>query len=190
MVSPVSGSPTTLKVGSSSWSRCKAKDIFSWSALVFGSIRIEITGSGKTIFSKITGWLGSQSVSPVGVFFKPTKAPRSPAQISSDSFLGIFIGVKEIAPFFQNSGINPKISQRTDKRIGRDFKSQGRERLIVFWRSYFFFLIFRIESFHIRQIKRRRQIINNRVQKKLNAFIFQGASAKHRNQFSFQASLS
>src|SRR3989344_1526731 len=44
-VSPVSWSDLILKVGSSSERRLRAMPIFSWSALVFGSIRKEITGS-------------------------------------------------------------------------------------------------------------------------------------------------
>ncbi len=85
IVSPVSGSPDTRNVGSSSAKRCNAIPIFSWSAFVFGSTRAEITGSGKSIFSRINGFSGSQSVSPVEVSFKPTKPPISPAKISSIS---------------------------------------------------------------------------------------------------------
>ena len=47
IVWPVSSSVRTLKVGSSSARRASAMPILSWSAFVFGSIAIEITGSGN-----------------------------------------------------------------------------------------------------------------------------------------------
>src|SRR2546423_388273 len=43
---PVSSLVKQRKVGSSSAKRCKPSDIFSRSAFVFGSMAIEITGSG------------------------------------------------------------------------------------------------------------------------------------------------
>ncbi len=85
IVSPVSKSPLILKVGSSSPNLLRAKAIFSWSTFVFGSILIEITGSGKKIFSSTIGLFISHKVWPVPVFFKPTTAAMSPAKISETS---------------------------------------------------------------------------------------------------------
>ena len=66
---------------------------FSWSALVFGSIASEMTGSGNTIRSRTMGFFSSHSVSPVVVDFRPTAAAMSPAftsLISSRLFACIF----------------------------------------------------------------------------------------------------
>ncbi len=52
---------------------------FSWSAFVFGSIASEMTGSGKSIASRMTGFFSSQTVSPVETDFSPTAAAMSPA---------------------------------------------------------------------------------------------------------------
>ena len=79
---PVSLSVWTRKVGSSCISLPSAMPSFSWSALVFGSIETAITGSGKFIASSTTGRLGSQMVSPVVTFFRPTAAAMSPAHTS------------------------------------------------------------------------------------------------------------
>ena len=54
--------------------------ILSWSPLVFGSMRKDITGSGKTIVSKIIGLASSQKVLDVLASFKPTAAAISPAK--------------------------------------------------------------------------------------------------------------
>ena len=56
------------------------------SALVFGSIAIEITGSGKSIDSSRIGAFTAASVSPVTTSRRPTTAAMSPAQISSSSW--------------------------------------------------------------------------------------------------------
>ena len=47
IVWPVSSLVKQRKVGSSSARRCRPSDIFSWSALVFGSTAMEMTGSGN-----------------------------------------------------------------------------------------------------------------------------------------------
>ena len=93
IVWPLSSSVPTLKLGSSWASFWSAIAIFSWSALVFGSTATLITGSGKSIFSRITLSFSLASVSPVRVFFRPTTAPISPAwrtEISSRLFECIF----------------------------------------------------------------------------------------------------
>ena len=86
-VCPVSSSYWTRKVGSSSDNLTKASDNLSWSALAFGSIATETTGSGNSIFSRSMGFSRSQNVSPVEVSFKPTAAAISPANTSSTSSL-------------------------------------------------------------------------------------------------------
>ena len=60
---PVSSSVRTWKVGSSSPSRDRATESFSWSTFVFGSIERCTTGSGKIIASSTTGESGADSVS-------------------------------------------------------------------------------------------------------------------------------
>ena len=79
IVWPVCGSVLTRNVGSSAISFCKPMPSFSWSALVFGSIASEMTGSGKSIDSSTIGCFSSQIVSPVETLFRPTAAAMSPA---------------------------------------------------------------------------------------------------------------
>jgi hypothetical protein len=78
MVWPVSSSVYVLKVGSSSASFIRATPIFSCPALVFGSMATRMTGSGKSMDSRMIGCFSSQRVSPVVVFFSPTAAAMSP----------------------------------------------------------------------------------------------------------------
>ena len=66
---------------------------FSWSALVFGSMASEMTGSGNVIDSSRIDFFSSHSVSPVVTDLSPTAAAMSPAKtslISSRLFACIF----------------------------------------------------------------------------------------------------
>ena len=78
-VSPVSWSVCTLKDGSSMASLDRAKPKRSWSALLLGSMAMEMTGSGKSMDSRIMGLSGSHRLWPVMVFFSPSTAAISPA---------------------------------------------------------------------------------------------------------------
>mmetsp|Transcript_11034 Transcript_11034/g.29224 ORF Transcript_11034/g.29224 Transcript_11034/m.29224 type:complete len:234 (-) Transcript_11034:231-932(-) len=85
VVCPDSSSREKRKDGSSAASLISALVILSWSALVLGSTATLITGSGKSIFSRMTGELGSHSVSPVVVSLQPAIAMMSPATATSMS---------------------------------------------------------------------------------------------------------
>ena len=76
---PVSVSVFTRNVGSSAISLPRPMPSFSWSAFVFGSMASEMTGSGKSIASRMTGFFSSHTVSPVETDFRPTAAAMSPA---------------------------------------------------------------------------------------------------------------
>ena len=76
---PVSVSVLTRNVGSSAMSLASPMPSFSWSDFVFGSIASEMTGSGKSIASRMTGVFSSHTVSPVETDFRPTAAAMSPA---------------------------------------------------------------------------------------------------------------
>ena len=108
MVWFVSSSLLTVNVGSSSASLDKALANFSSSAFDFGSIATEITGSGNSIDSKITGFASSQSVSPVPVFFKPTTAAISPALTSliSSLLFECILTIREILSLLFLPGLN------------------------------------------------------------------------------------
>ena len=74
IVSPVSSLYWVRNEGSSRRMVTNASPSFFLSSAVFGSIDIEITGSGKVIRSRTIGLSGSQTVSPVKEFFSPINA--------------------------------------------------------------------------------------------------------------------
>ena len=78
-VCPVSVLVDTRNDGSSVASLWRDPPSRSWSTFVFGSMAIEMTGSGNCMRSRTIGLLSSQSVSPVVVSRRPTAATMSPA---------------------------------------------------------------------------------------------------------------
>ncbi len=68
----------------------RAIESFSRSAFDFGSIAIEMTGSGKFIFSRRRGWSSEQRVSPVLVYFRPMHS----SDVSCEEFVAVFALVR------------------------------------------------------------------------------------------------
>jgi hypothetical protein len=79
--------------GSSIASFWSPTPILSWSALVFGSIAMEITGSGKVIRSSTMGCFSSQRVSPV----RESRSPLHRGDDAGEDVLDVFalVGVHE-----------------------------------------------------------------------------------------------
>ncbi|KAG1243382.1 hypothetical protein G6F65_022438 [Rhizopus arrhizus] len=97
--------------------------IFSWSALVLGSTAWEMTGSGKTMRSRMMTCAGSDSVSPVVTSLMPTAAAMSPAMRPSRSFLPL-IGLKTESPDFTT----PEPAPRTARCRPDGVRFRGRAR--------------------------------------------------------------
>jgi len=76
---PDSSSREKPKEGSSCASLARPWPIFSRSPFVLGSIEILMTGSGKSMRSRMMGASSAHSVSPVTTSFRPPMATMSPA---------------------------------------------------------------------------------------------------------------
>ena len=146
IVWPVSSSVRTWKVGSSSESAPSALPSLSWSTFVFGSMATEITGSGNSIRSSTIGWVGSQSVSPVVVFLRPTAATMSPAntavlvlavvgvhlQDAADPLLACpWSTLQDLAAGGELAGVHAEVRELADVRVAHDLEREGGERLVV-----------------------------------------------------------
>ena len=69
-----------------------------------------------------------------------------------------------------------------DKGIGHDLERQRRERLIVRRAPQFRVVSVKRRALDRRNIHRRRQIINDRVEQGLHAFVFERGTCDHRHQ--------
>ncbi|SST11396.1 Uncharacterised protein [Acinetobacter baumannii] len=115
MVCAVSSSVFTRNDGSSWASLLRAMPIFSWSALVFGSTATEITGSGKSMRSRMIGLSMAHRVSPVVTSFMPISAAMSPARTSliSSRWLACICTIRptrSFLPFTELSTASPEVS--------------------------------------------------------------------------------
>mmetsp|Transcript_27897 Transcript_27897/g.75182 ORF Transcript_27897/g.75182 Transcript_27897/m.75182 type:complete len:231 (-) Transcript_27897:648-1340(-) len=109
---PDSSSRLKRNEGSSCASLTRPSVIFSMSPLVLGSTATEITGSGKSIFSRMTGLEGSQRVSPVVVSLHPTMAMMSPAKawsmsVRSLAFISSMRPMRSFLPLTELSTVAP-----------------------------------------------------------------------------------
>src|SRR3954463_12318878 len=88
MVWPLSWSVCTRNDGSSATSLASATPSFSWSAFDFGSIAISMTGSGNSIFSRITGFFGAPKGVPGRGSLRPAQREKCAAKgVASPGFL-------------------------------------------------------------------------------------------------------
>ena len=159
---PVCSSVLTRKVGSSPISFDRPTPSFSWSLLVFGSIASEMTGSGKSIDSRTTGFFSSHSVSPV-LDLLEADGRRDIAgvdlldlltlvgvhlQEAADALGALLGGVVDRRARRQHARVDADERELTDERVGHQLERQRRERRLVGCRTLDerLFLRVRIES--------------------------------------------
>ena len=198
IVWPVSGSVRTRKVGSSSASFCSAMASLSWSALVFGSIATSITGFGNFIASRMIGLsLVAQRVAGARVLEPDRRARcrrRSTSSISSrllacicssrPDALALVLGrVVDVAAGFEHARVHAEEGQPADERVGRDLERQRRERLVVAdgARSNVV-VVARQVPLDRRDVHRRRQVVDHRVEQRLHALVLERGAAEHRHE--------
>ena len=129
-VCPVSESLLTTNVGSSSARRCSAMESFSWSALLLGSMLIDITVSGNVGGSRRTSWSRSHRVSPVTMSFAPIMAHIEPLYASSISsrLSALMISRREMRSDLRERGlytVMPFLRQPVYTRTNMSFPTNG-----------------------------------------------------------------
>ena len=138
----------------------------------------------------------SQSVSPVKVFFKPTRAryrPRRSRSISS-RWLACICSSRPIAPAGpwsscrhrsqpKRARIDAEIRQSADERVGDDLEGQRERTARRRWTMKLqCFVGLGIGRDQRGEVQRRRQIIDDRVEHRLHALVLQGGAAEHGDQ--------
>ena len=142
IVWPVSVSVRTRNVGSSSASLASDEPSFSWSALVFGSMAMSMTGSGNTIDSRSTGcFLAAQRVAGGRVLqadggddvagvdrVDVLAVVRVHLQQAADALLVALRGVEHVGAGGQRAGVDAEVGQLADVRVGHDLERESGER--------------------------------------------------------------
>ena len=143
MVWPVSWSVETRKDGSSAASFASATPSFSWSAFDFGSIAISMTGSGNTIFSRMTGFLAiaqrvagarflqtGQCDDVAGIGFLDVFAVVGVhQQHAADALLAVARRIDDAGTGNQRAGIDAAEGDGADERVVHDLEREQRQRL-------------------------------------------------------------
>src|SRR5215469_1919728 len=84
------------------------------------------------------------------------------------------------------SGVNANKRKLSDERVGHDLKGQRRKGFVVVGFPVKNFLrMIRIGPLGWRNIERRRQVVNDRIEQRLHAFVLERRSAKNREQLEF-----
>ena len=191
---PVSSLFLTMNVGSSSASLARAMESFSWSAFVFGSMAIEMTGVGNVIDSRMIGFAGSQSVSPVVVCFRPDERHDVAGeggllvlpvvgvhlQDAADPLLAVLRRVLDVRAGEQRAGVHPDVGEAPDERVGHDLERERGERRVVPGRAADLLAGLGVDAAHRRDVDRRGQVVHDRVEQGLDALVLERRSAEHR----------
>ena len=186
---PVSSSVRTWKVGSSSDSACSALAILSWSALVFGSTATWMTGSGNSSDSSTIGALdGAERVAGLGVL--EADAGDDVAGVdrvevlavvgvhleqAADALLVAGAGVEDLAALVERAAVDPEVRELADVGVGHDLEGQRGERLVVVGLALELFVALRVHAGDRREVDRRRQVVDDRVEQRLHALVLERA---------------
>ena len=78
------------------------------------------------------------------------------------------------------AGINTAEGDGADEGVIHDFESKHGEGLFILGKTNGFFFGFEIDALDRFTIERRRQIVDNRIKQRLNAFVFEGRATQNR----------
>ena len=89
---------------------------------------------------------------------------------SSDSFLFALGAVVDVRAAGYMTGINSEKRELTYKGVGNDFESESRKRRVVGSLAFFLFAFF-VDAYDVGYVQRRGKIIDDSVEKVLNALV-------------------
>jgi hypothetical protein len=163
------------------------------SAWVFGSIAIEITGSGNSIDSSTIGWRGSQSVSPVDTVFRPTTATMSPAKASGISWrllaciwssrptrsLRSSAHVQHLLARLHAARVHAQVAQVPDVLVAHQLEDERENGSLSSALRVRGSPASGVGALHRRHVERRRQVVHHGVQQRLDALVLERRAAQH-----------
>merc|ERR1719353_1235073 len=195
----VSSSREEWKEGSSAASFCKPVPIFSRSPLVLGSIAILITGSGKSMRSRMTGASCAVKESPVVVSFKPATATMSPATaLSTSSRLSACISSRRptrsffpftvfctYEPLSSTRRVDAHESEGAYEGVRHDLERQARKGFVVAGVAHDLLLgVLHVDAAHGGQVEGRGEVAHDGVEHGLHALVLEGGAAGHGHEVS------
>ena len=107
-------------------------------------------------------------------------------QQTADAFAGALSGVVDVASRLQDAGIHADVGDVADEWVGHDFEGQRGKWRVIGRAAQLRFVGKRIYAFERRHIHRRRKIIDDRVEQRLDAFILERRTREHRHDLQRQ----
>src|SRR5215472_5208350 len=108
---------------------------------------------------------------------------------AANALAGTLGGVVDVAAGIQNAGVDTDVGDMADERVGHDFEGQRGERLIVGSAAKNRLFGVGINAFDRRNIEGRRQIVDDRIEQRLNALVLEGRAGQHGDDFHRQGGL-
>ncbi len=90
--------------------------------------------------------------------------------------------VHHVGAALDHAGVHPDERQGPDERIGHDLEGERRKRLAVVGASLHDLVRIGFDALDRRNVERRRQIVDHRVEERLHALVLEGRAAQHRHQ--------
>ena len=191
---PVSSSVRTRKVGSSSARRCRPAPSLSWSAFVFGSTATEMTGSGNVHrLEQDRRRLDRERVAGGRVLEPDAGGDLARADLlallavvrvhleDAADPLGLAGGrVQDAVAGLELAGVDAEVRQLADVRVGHDLEDERRERLVERRAARELVLGARVDAVDRRDVERARQVVDDRVEQRLDALVLEGGAEQHR----------
>ena len=164
---------------------------------------MSMTGSGNSICSSRIGCVSSHSVSPVVASFRPTIAQMSPARHSCDLVALVGAHLHQAARRARASScrcstpscppraarVDADEGQRAANGVVHDLERQRGERRVVVRLAGDRRSPLGSFAMHRRDVERRRQVVDHRVEQRLHALVPERRAAEHREDLEADAAL-
>ena len=94
------------------------------------------------------------------------------------SFLPL-VALSTYEPGLERARVDPEVGQLAHVRVGRDLEGQGAEGLVVVGGAEHFLVRDRVLADDRRHVQRRRQVVHDRVQHRLDALVLERRAGQH-----------
>ena len=100
---------------------------------------------------------------------------------AADALLLALDGVEHVRAGLERAGVDPEEGQLADERVGGDLEGERRERLVVVDRAHDLVAGARVHADDRRDVERRRQVVDDRVEHGLDALVLERRAGEHRH---------
>ena len=181
----------------------RLSDSRSWSTLVLGSMATKMTGSGNSMDSRTIGLLVvAERVARGGDLEAHGRGDVAGEHLgdvlavvgvhlqdAADALLLVLVRVVHVRARFERARVHPEVGELADERVGHDLEGDGREGLVVVGAPGDGLAVLGVDAFDRRDVERRGQVVDHRVQQHLHALVLERGAAEHRGEVDVEGGL-